>query len=77
MEKIKVDGCHSCPFEYVDYDDYAVGSDTLLICNLARFKNSKDCYIDMYDSKKEEEHYTFKNFPDWCPLNAGEITITK
>lgn len=58
--EIKVNGCGNCPFHVLDYDDYAVGFDTIEYCRLARFLNYEDEYIDIYNGHERN------NVCDYC-----------
>jgi len=48
--EIKVSCCSNCPFMVSNYDDYAVGFDTVDYCNLTVFLKYKEDTIDAYDS---------------------------
>lgn len=68
-----VTGCNDCPFRYSDYDDYAIGNDTLEICTLKmqldqQKKVNSDYFIDSY-KRNETNKESFKT-PEWCPLKT-------
>lgn len=72
---IEVKDCNNCPFCVVDFDPDCMGYDTLLQCNLAKFKgNFTNNIIVTYDSWDEENMPEFKT-PSWCPLKDGNIEI--
>ena len=68
-----IKSCKNCPFMYFDYDDFAIGADTLVICNLAQNKNSKDYIIDSYDSKKGESSKC--KTPVWCFIKNKPLLL--
>lgn len=72
MEKF-INGCIDCPFRYSDYNEFSIGSDTLEICVLTQFMNTRDSFIDDYDSVAGD---SFKGkTPAWCPLKESPVTI--
>lgn len=72
MEKF-INGCIDCPFRYSDYNEFSIGSDTLEICVLTQFMNTRDSFIDDYDSVAGD---SFKGkTPAWCPLKEFPVTI--
>ena len=71
-KNIKVTGCSNCPFMVSDYDDYAVGYDTIDKCSLAVFLNLKNTVIEVYNMFEENGE---RNTPDWCPLKANQKYI--
>lgn len=79
-DKITVEGCSNCPFKHSEYDDYALGFDTLDICVLSRFLNEKEYLIEAYDSySKEKRHRRLRSVrnPKWCPLNNKDLMVKK
>lgn len=72
---MKVKDCNNCPFCVIDFDPDYVGDDTLLYCNLVKFKgNFTNNLITTYNSWNEENIPEMKT-PDFCPLKEGNITI--
>lgn len=70
--KKTVNFCGNCPFLYSDYDDFAVGSSTIDICNLARFlKKPNDC-VSVHD---DYGYDTESTTPEWCPLKDEEFVF--
>jgi hypothetical protein len=49
MKKIEISTCMDCPFLYRDYDDFAIGDDTLAICALNSSTN-EEYIIESYSS---------------------------
>ena len=74
---IEISGCVNCPFKVVDYDDFAVGNDTLINCSLAEYLQMDEYYINSYDTKNYEEYEDEELVtPSWCPvLKNKEINI--
>lgn len=72
---IKVTGCEDCPFRNHDYDDWAVGSDTLELCMLKQHidPSSSDYFIDVYSSRDQDRELVT---PEWCPLKGDGFTIS-
>lgn len=48
--QIDITSCIDCPFRYDDYNDYAIGNDTIVICNLSRYLQMDISIIDSYNS---------------------------
>jgi hypothetical protein len=70
MEKVEIKNCFDCPLCNKEYDDWAVGDDTTLICNV------NNNFIDSYQCYNENKfNKTFKR-PNWCPLEKSDILIT-
>ena len=79
--KTIVNFCGNCPFYVTHYDDFAVGKQTLELCNLAQFLNKKDYFLPEDEEtpywcplKKDEYSYEFRNF---SPKRLEEIEIIK
>lgn len=68
-----IKGCFECPFRYSDYDDFAVGDDTLEVCTLAREMKLKNYFIYMYDTK-QNQHAKLKT-PKWCPIRTKPLLL--
>jgi hypothetical protein len=69
---ILLNGCHDCPFKQINYNDYAVGYDTIEYCKLCELMGNIDYILEIYDSfKKDKDTET----PIWCPLKNNELTI--
>lgn len=84
MKNITVKNCNDCPFSYREYDDYAVGEDTIEICLLAIHHNQKDYIIDVYnqfeknDCDCEEVCSCIQDIietPGWCHLKQNNYNI--
>jgi hypothetical protein len=80
MQTIKVTGCVDCPFHYTNYDDFAVGNDTLEICLLKQRMDTEnkvnaDYFIDCWDTKHSED--IVLKTPEWCPIKSEGVTIEK
>lgn len=71
MKEISIRGCGECPFRYTNWDDFAVGNDTLEICTISMNLGFQKYFIDCYDTKNEEEPELLT--PDWCPLKQNSI----
>jgi len=69
-----ITGCIDCPFRFHEYDDYALGHDTIESCNLAVDLNLDEYFIDSYDTKNQDE-LTLKT-PKWCPLKNNSLLLT-
>lgn len=78
--EVKINGCSNCPFSYKDFDDYAVGKDTVETCLLSQHFNKSEYIIGVYDMNdyydNQEEIETDGDFvdgsPDWCLLKTEE-----
>ena len=68
MKKINVSGCIDCPFRGSEFNDYAVGFDSIDSCELARFFNYKDNIIVVYNMCDEDSKL---ETPKWCPLKEN------
>lgn len=73
--KKTITGCHDCPFRYSDFDDFAVGNDTLEICTLAQHEQLPNYFIDCYDTKDDGEPKETYPAPEWCPLQKESLTL--
>ncbi len=71
-KNIKVTGCSNCPFMASDYDDFAVGYDTIDKCMMAKYLDFKETVIDIYNMFEEDNK---RETPDWCPLKANQKYI--
>ena len=75
-----IHGCFDCPFKYSDYDSFAIGDDTLIICALAQEMKLDDHYIDSYDCKsnsyniKRNQQKKLKT-PEWCPIKDKPLLL--
>lgn len=71
---IKVTGCVDCPFRNYDYDEWAVGMDTVETCMLKQHidPSSSEYFIDVYRSSHEEKEL---KTPEWCPLKVDSVNI--
>ncbi len=70
---MKITGCTDCPFNVEDYDDFAMGFDTVSFCNLARHQQKKEHIISVFDRGDES---VSKQTPEWCPLKEGSLELT-
>lgn len=68
------DSCSTCPFRTSEYDDWAVGDDTVFSCGLQNFLGLPESSIittcNMSDIPRVMEK------PEWCPLNNLKITVS-
>lgn len=72
MNELIINGCYNCPFKQINYNDYAVGHDTIEYCNLCKSMEHIENIIEIYDSFKKDKP---TETPNWCPLKDGEICI--
>ena len=72
MKEIKVINCSNCPFSYDEYDDFAIGNNTIEICTLSSFYHLDDSIIDIYDMHDDEK---ITDTPKWCPLKKDSFNI--
>lgn len=68
----EIKNCDDCPFMHDSYDDWAVGNDTVISCNLKYFLTKGYSIIDSY---KSYNHKGKIKRPDWCPINEKELTF--
>ncbi len=73
---IKVTGCEDCIFREFSYDEWAIGSDCMNFCTLARYKNMPDNIINMYRGSGTDDDDRIDT-PEWCPLMLEDINIKK
>lgn len=73
LKIMKVHGCGDCPFLKIEFDDFAVGIDTLETCGLAEFTGLELITIKAYDTKEGEQ--TDTETPEWCPIKNKSIEI--
>lgn len=76
--KKTVNYCGNCPFLVFEYDDFAVGYSSSEYCNLARYLNLPENYIDSYDGFSNENITTVQekiNSPEWCPLKTNDYSF--
>lgn len=72
--EILVKKCNNCPFLSPNFDDYALGDDTLLECNLKRYLGLNETFIGGFNSATEEIPNV--NIPDDCPIKDVNIKIS-
>lgn len=70
--KIKVTKCNNCPFKVSNYDDFAVGYDTVLQCNLKSYLGFKSTILRIFDSINGEPIIPI---PSDCPIKDIDIKI--
>lgn len=71
--KIKVTKCNNCPFKVSNYDDFALGDDTLLECNLKSYLGISDTFIGSYNLADDSEKLI--PIPEDCPIKDIDIKI--
>lgn len=69
-----IKGCFECPFRYSDYDDFAIGDDTIEVCTLAQHLRLKQYFIDSYDTKANQSYKKLKT-PIWCPVKEKPLLL--
>lgn len=52
MTQILVNNCNECPFNYKEYNDWAINENTIEICRLSEFFNLEESIIDTYDKNQ-------------------------
>lgn len=68
----EIEHCNDCPFMQNDYDDWAIGNDTIISCNLYKFIKKQFIVINSY--KSSSYRYDKKtDRPNWCILNKNEL----
>lgn len=70
--EISVNNCSGCPFLISDYDDYAVGFDTIDYCQLARFLKYEEDTIDIYNQYDRDNFEECDYCKDWY-IESGEF----
>jgi len=69
---MKIKDCNSCPFKVVDYDDYSIGSSTLIECNLLKHNGNDDYFLKHKNNLFEcSDGYVKHN----CPLKDKSLKI--
>jgi len=70
----EIEHCNDCPFMQNDYDDWAVGNDTIISCNLKYCFTKKFSVIYSFKRYLKEDEYQIER-PNWCPLNDNQLTF--
>ena len=71
-KSLKIKGCNDCPFRCVNYDDYAVGPDSMDTCNLATHYNQSETFLRVYNASDSDKPIPT---PKWCPLGKSTLKI--
>jgi len=54
--EVHVNKCNNCPFKAENYNDFAIGNDTVVTCNLKAYLGLKSTYLTSYGAEGSCEH---------------------
>jgi len=54
--EVRVKSCNNCPFKAENYNDFAIGNDTVVYCNLRAYLGLKTTYLGSYGAEGSCEH---------------------
>lgn len=69
----EIETCNDCPFMKNDYDEWVIGNDTVVSCNLNIFLMKQFSFIDSFKSNEKKEPIIQR--PNWCPLINKQLTF--